>query len=154
MGIIPYLYKKINQDSPRILSFPKTCDNVGRLCLVNWNVEVQGIMDKKLEKWQQVNTVLLVDDDPTATFLAKRVMLRTWVGRELLTAHNGPEALQTLKAFLAAGARPPELIFLDINMPMMDGFEVLAEIATWPDLNFQQTRVYLCSSSSHAKDKQ
>ena len=60
--------------------------------------------------------VLIVDDDP----LIRRLIATTLedvAGFELLEAADGEEAVAT------ARARPAELVFLDIDMPRMDGYE-------------------------------
>jgi CheY-like chemotaxis protein len=111
-------------------------------------------MDNKQEEWQQINTVLLVDDDATWCFLSKRILQRAGVGKQILTAENGLEAVKKLKTIAAEGSRLPELIFLDIKMPLMDGFEVLEEITKWPELDLNRTRIFLCSTSTHVSDKE
>jgi CheY-like chemotaxis protein len=39
-------------------------------------------------------------------------------------------------------------------MPVMDGFEVLEEITKWPELDLKQTRIFLCTTSTHFSDKE
>src|SRR5262245_210176 len=64
--------------------------------------------------------VLVADDHPdTAESLA--LLADAW-GHETLVAHDGPAALA------AALARPPDVIFLDIGLPGLDGYEVARRI--------------------------
>jgi CheY-like chemotaxis protein len=62
-------------------------------------------------------TVLVVDDDPDIVDMT-RLMLEEG-GYRVIAAHSGPEALRRLEEVR------PDLILLDINMPEMDGWQVL-----------------------------
>ncbi|WP_299029228.1 response regulator [uncultured Sulfitobacter sp.] len=73
--------------------------------------------------------ILLVDDDAVTNMLHRRVIERSKRARQIDVATDGGEALQILRADIAAGRPLPELIFLDINMPGMGGFEFLEHYA-------------------------
>lgn len=68
----------------------------------------------------KLSCVLLVDDDPTATFLNRKLLLRLEVADEVRVARNGQEALTELRACQDHRATCPALIFLDVNMPVLD----------------------------------
>ncbi|MBC3538636.1 response regulator [Rufibacter sediminis] len=107
------------------------------------------------EKLQQINTVMVVDDDDNWIFVSKLILKRTGVGQEVITARNGREAFSILQAIAADPEKQmPELLFLDIRMPVMDGFEFLEEVTNVEGLDFSQTRIYMCSSSLNPVDKQ
>lgn len=78
-----------------------------------------------------LDLVLLVDDDDTTNYLNKRLLTDMKVAKEIKVLKNGKEALDYLSE--ACDDKPdstlkcPDLIFLDIKMPMMDGFEFLEE---------------------------
>lgn len=69
--------------------------------------------------------ILLVDDDTVTNMMHRRVIERSGQARVIDVATDGQEALDILKADLEVGRPLPELIFLDINMPGMGGFEFL-----------------------------
>jgi signal transduction histidine kinase/CheY-like chemotaxis protein len=71
-------------------------------------------------------TILVVDDDPVIRDLMTRYLLRG--GYTVKTAVNGTEALRLTREL------KPDAITLDVMMPEMDGWEVLAEIKNDPDL--------------------
>ena len=95
-----------------------------------------------------LNTVLIVDDDATARFLIERILRRVGVSQQILTASNGQEALTVLNQI---GPSCPELILLDINMPLMNGFEFLQALqhSTLAPL---PAKIVLLSSSSNPRD--
>lgn len=70
--------------------------------------------------------VLVVDDNrDLAETLA--MILRLW-GHEVAVAYDGPQALEM------ARSRPPEIVFLDIGLPRLDGFEVARQMRADPNL--------------------
>jgi CheY-like chemotaxis protein len=73
-----------------------------------------------------LDLILLIDDDETTNYVNKRLLTRLNVAREILIMKNGQEAIQYLQDAAAGnGTKNPDLIFLDIKMPVMDGFSFL-----------------------------
>lgn len=68
--------------------------------------------------------ILLVDDDEVDTLRLQRAFCVRGVRHPIITASTGVEAL----ARLEEQGRPPAFVLLDLNMPEMDGFELLAEL--------------------------
>ena len=77
-----------------------------------------------------LNLILLVDDDETTNFLNQRMLRRINAAQEIKVVTNGEEAIDFLKQACQHQASCPDLIFLDIKMPVMDGFEFLDEYET------------------------
>ncbi|HEX2021710.1 MAG TPA: response regulator [Candidatus Thermoplasmatota archaeon] len=91
-------------------------------------------------------TILLADDNDDHRFLTRRALapLCAEAGAELLLARDGQEALDVLRA------RSVDLLLLDIKMPRLTGFEVLAALR---DERIEpRPRVVMLSSSEHAQD--
>src|SRR6056297_170552 len=81
---------------------------------------------------RKINFISIVDDDPITVFGIKK-MLNSTVECNVVESHkNGKLALESLKERLAKNEPLPEIIFLDINMPIMDGWQFLAEFITLP----------------------
>jgi len=89
--------------------------------------------------------ILLVDDDPIVNFLSERVL--TNMGFNNITAvTDGKQALDSLKK-----ENCPNLVFLDINMPVMDGFSFLTQAVK--EMLCMRMNVVILTSSSRQKDK-
>ena len=74
-----------------------------------------------------IRCTLLVDDDPTTNYLNRKLLQRLAVTAQVREALNGREALDLLATSCTTPDAPacPALIFLDLNMPVMGGFEFL-----------------------------
>ncbi len=69
-----------------------------------------------------VNRVLLVDDDEDANFFQEKLIKKAGFAQTVDKACNGVEALSYLKECIAGKHDLPEIIFLDLNMPKMNGW--------------------------------
>lgn len=81
---------------------------------------------------KKLNCVLLVDDNASDNFLHKRVIEKAGITDYIGIAENGQDALDFLTTRWQCGKPDisycqPALIFLDINMPVMDGWQFLEE---------------------------
>ncbi len=78
-----------------------------------------------------LDLVLLIDDDDTTNYLNKRLLSEMKVAKEILVLKNGREGIDYLSTTCgdkqSTVNKCPDLIFLDIKMPTMDGFEFLEE---------------------------
>jgi len=80
-------------------------------------------------------TVLMVEDDPDDVYLTREALLANQLRMNLHVVTDGVEAMQYLRATHDhAGRRRPDLVLLDLNLPRMDGREVLTAIKTDPKL--------------------
>ncbi len=87
-------------------------------------------------------TVLIVDDIPVNIILLKTMLARTNV--KILTAVNGQEALDIVRQLR------PQVVLLDIQMPILNGLEVLKEIKADP--NLKDIAVIMVSAYTSSED--
>lgn len=79
--------------------------------------------------------ILLVEDNEADVRLTEEVLTESKVRNNLIVANNGQEALERLRRKgRFSGSSRPDLILLDLNLPVKDGREVLAQIKEDPDL--------------------
>jgi CheY-like chemotaxis protein len=95
--------------------------------------------------------ILCVDDDPVTLMLIKILISKALLTKEIVTASNGAEALLYFQDLLPNEnlLKPyPKIILLDINMPIMDGWEFLDTFIknNLPSI-FENTKVFVVSSS-------
>jgi CheY-like chemotaxis protein len=74
-----------------------------------------------------LNCVLLIDDDDATNFYHKVVINKVGCAKQIVAVQNGKAALEYLKSTENGDHPQPDLIFLDINMPAMNGWEFLEE---------------------------
>ena len=101
-----------------------------------------------------MDLLLCVDDDPITTMLSKMVFTKAAYAKEIVTAQNGEEALLYLDNLITANTSiTPGLIFLDLNMPIMGGWEFLDAFseAKYREA-FPDCKVIVLSSTIDPKD--
>ena len=103
-------------------------------------------MDKNLKPV----SILLVEDSPDDVEITRRALERGQVKNHLLVARDGQEALDILFSRRDADGTLPGLILLDLNLPKVDGREVLEKIKSDPKL--RRVPVIALTSSTREED--
>lgn len=101
---------------------------------------------------KKIQTVCIIDDDPIYIFGTKRLMQMTDFCENFVVYNNGKEAIDSFVNIVASNdEKLPDLILLDLNMPIMDGWEFLNQFAKLP---FQKrVHIYMVSSSINPEDR-
>jgi CheY-like chemotaxis protein len=99
-----------------------------------------------------VKTLGIVDDDKIYTFLVKKAIEQTNLVNTIKVFENGLDAINFLKKNTTNRDTLPEIILLDLSMPIMDGWEFLEEyILLSPKLG-RKIIIYIISSSISPHD--
>lgn len=96
----------------------------------------------------QLTSILLVDDDATTNYLNQTLIKRMGVAAHLHVAENGAEALQALhRTCVPVSGSCPDLILLDMKMPVMNGIEFLEAYAQLPLAKQQGVVIVMLTTS-------
>lgn len=96
----------------------------------------------------------IIDDDAIYLFGMRILMKEIGFSQEVSEFTNAEDALDTLNQEIQEGISPPSVIFLDLNMPIMDGWDFLDAFEEWPKEVRQNSRVYVISSSINPADQE
>lgn len=105
------------------------------------------------EMKQKLNCILLIDDDETTNFVNEILIDKAECAEKVHAVTSGLAALDFLKSINDYGDHPqPDLIFLDINMPVMDGWEFIEEYKKLLPEQRGKVLVWMLSTSENPKD--
>ncbi|MBG9376090.1 response regulator [Panacibacter sp. DH6] len=96
--------------------------------------------------------VLLIDDDQVYLFAATKTIEATGMASSVEVCTNGLDALEYLNRIIGSGGKLPDVIFIDINMPVMDGWEFLEEYKSVSVKIPGSIKIYILSSSVDKND--
>ncbi|WP_431242629.1 response regulator [Flavobacterium sp. P21] len=101
--------------------------------------------------------ILCIDDDPITLMLCKKVISKSQICHEIITAQNGEEALHHFNTLKYTNNKnkdnkKPELILLDLNMPVMGGWEFLDHFTSADYKEFNTANVIVLSSTIDPED--
>jgi CheY-like chemotaxis protein len=99
-----------------------------------------------------MNRYLLIDDDEVITMIHPAIIRRVDKDCQIDISKQSYEALDFLNKQLAEGNNPPDFIFLDINMPMMNGFQFLDNLSDQLIEFLHSSKVVMLSSSVDPRD--
>lgn len=98
--------------------------------------------------------ILLVDDDKITNFVNEKLISSLGITTDIQICFSGLCALDYVKNSLQQNETGPDLVLLDINMPIMNGFEFLNELQLLPKSFTQSIKIVMLSSTLNEEDKE
>ncbi len=97
--------------------------------------------------------ILLVDDDDGDAKAVERTFLKARIANPIVRARDGVEALEILKGTdQQLRIQPPYMLLVDLNLPRMNGIQLVTAIREDPGL--RETIIFMLTTSNRAEDKQ
>ncbi|TDE10534.1 response regulator [Dyadobacter psychrotolerans] len=101
---------------------------------------------------KKVNLLCVIDDDKVYTYLIKRIIEAADVADNLVFFENGLDALKYFDRHKEQADKLPELILLDINMPILDGWQFMDAYSKIRSVFPKPVSLYMTSSSTDEED--
>lgn len=93
----------------------------------------------------------LIDDDPVSIFTVKTMVKKVSPETEFSSFTEADYALEEIVEEIQKGS-VPDILFVDINMPIMDGWDFLKELEAYAD-SLKDTKIFVLSSSVNPADR-
>ncbi|WP_437372784.1 response regulator [Maribacter litoralis] len=99
--------------------------------------------------------ISIIDDDELYKYALRRMLRKLKINElGIIEFSNGVEAIDFYNKRIMEGGELPDVIFLDINMPLMDGFQFMMEYIGLKDRLDKKAEIFMCSSSINSSDVQ
>lgn len=98
-----------------------------------------------------MDAVLIIDDNEIDNFVSKRVIENSKFSNNVRIITSGEEALTFLENHKTEESKLPRVIFLDLNMPVVDGFMFLFEFDEFPELVKNKCKIVILSGALEQK---
>jgi CheY-like chemotaxis protein len=97
--------------------------------------------------------ILLIDDDPIFNLVTKRIIKHADPESETMSLPSAVDALEHIKGLEERGEKCPDIIFVDLIMPVLTGIEFLDLVAHRYSHFLKSTKVYVLSTTLNERDR-
>jgi len=98
--------------------------------------------------------ICIIDDDPIYQLLINKIIALSETEYDVISFKNGKEAIEKLSEDVKENKKLPEIILLDIEMPVMDGWDFMKQIEESLSDKTEKTAIYIVSSSIAYEDQE
>jgi CheY-like chemotaxis protein len=98
--------------------------------------------------------ILLIDDEKVFHLINVKVIEHSGVDCEVEIAANGTQAQEIINKYLTGNISIPDVIFIDLNMPVMDGFQFIRAFKSMEFPHKEKVTLVILTSSVDDKDRQ
>lgn len=102
---------------------------------------------------RKINSIFIVDDDPITVYGIKKLLKSVADCHTIVEFPNGQRAIDHVQKMMLENKELPDIIFLDINMPIMDGWEFLEEFIKLPITKAVNINIVTSSIDQNDKNK-
>jgi CheY-like chemotaxis protein len=102
---------------------------------------------------KQIKSILIVDDDSITNYINVRMLRKLNIADEIFVTTNGEDGLKCLEENCLKTISSPTLILLDINMPVMDGFEFLQKFKSLNFINKDKVIIAILTILMNPRDQ-
>lgn len=100
------------------------------------------------------NLIMLIDDNEIDNYINKHFLKQNNILSPIIEMTSAITALDYLSENINNPDKFPDVIFVDINMPIMDGFEFLHQFNTFPETIKRNSKIFILTSSPNPNDIQ
>ena len=99
----------------------------------------------------EIGTIFIIEDSEIDTWIAKKVLGFAGLGKDYICCGDGEEALQKLSDFAYVHRSLPELILVDIGLPVCDGIDLIRKIRQLPTFSKKHNLIVLMTEGLDSK---
>ncbi|HSD14803.1 MAG TPA: response regulator [Flavobacterium sp.] len=99
-----------------------------------------------------MKNIMLIDDNDIDNFISNHIVAKSGVADKVSLMSSAIDALKHLEEVKEDFEEFPDLIFLDISMPVMDGFGFLNEVTKFPKVSERRCFIVMLTSSNNKND--
>jgi len=113
---------------------------------------------KRTEPKYRYSNVMLIDDNELDNFINEKILESNLFAKKIYTNTSGKSAIEFLNNMVTMGEEfsgiYPEVIFVDLNMPMIDGFQFIEYFKKNNEAQLLQPRLVILTSSIYHEDRE
>lgn len=101
----------------------------------------------------KINSIFIIDDDAITVFGIKKLLSAVLLCNHINTYSNGKDAIDNLNSLIASSTALPDIIFLDLNMPILDGWGFLEKFIKLPINKIITVNIVTSSINNEDREK-